>query len=106
MENQNYQLGQTVYEVGIDCISEKVNVREQKILCVGNQSLFVIGVDTIFGGKVETTLRFSAKDDFKAEEAFKSNYHVVWTDDREKAYHYAQQMREIQKMKTQYSKAV
>ena len=104
MENSNYKVGQTVYDVGINFASKKASVREQKILYIGEQVLLVTGNDAIWGAKSETTLHYTFKDDFHPEKIFSSITHTVWTDDREKAYHYAKQMNEIQEMKTSLSK--
>ncbi|WP_123947043.1 hypothetical protein [Chryseobacterium sp. CBo1] len=101
----DYQVGQTVYDVGINFKTKKATVREQKILYVGDQVLFVTGIDCVWGEKNEITLRYSMKDAFKPERIFESTTHTVWTDDRERAYQYAHQMNEIQKMKLSISKA-
>lgn len=104
MEKSKYTVGQIVYDVGINFASKKASVREQKILYIGERVLLVTGNDAIWGDKSETTLHYTFKDVFKPEEIFKSTTHTVWTDDREKAYHYAHQMNEIQKMKTSFTK--
>lgn len=102
---KTFELGQIVYDVGINFSTKKASVREQKILYVGDQVLFVTGNDCVWGEKNEITLRYSCKDEFKPERIFESVTHTVWTDDRELAYQYAHQMNEIQKMKGQISKA-
>lgn len=101
----DYKVGQTVYDVGINFSTKKASVREQKILYVGEQVLLVTGNDCVWGEKNEITLRFSMKDEFKPERIFESITHTVWTDDRERAYHYAHQMNEIQRMKLSIYKA-
>lgn len=103
---KKFEAGQTVYDVGINCLTHKASVRDQKILYVGNLALFVTGIDAVWAHKTETTLLLSAKDGFKPNRVFETNTHTVWTDDRKLAYQYAAQMNEILKMKNNLSKAV
>lgn len=101
-----YTIGQIVYEVGINFSTHKASVRVQKILFIGERSLFVKGNDAVWGNKTETILFYSSKDNFRANDLFSSSTHTVWTDDKERAYHYAKQMNEIQDLKSNILKAV
>ncbi|MEE6129125.1 hypothetical protein V2E39_17120 [Chryseobacterium arthrosphaerae] len=106
MEKSNFKIEQTVYEVGIDLLTLQANITEQKILCVGEKALFVSGPDTMWHTPNEGTLRFSLKDDFDPSKVLSSNYHTVWTDDKQKADKYAATMNDILKLKSSFSPTV
>ena len=100
----NYTVEQTVYDVGINLLTLQANITEQKILYVGEKALFVSGPDAIWGSLSEGTLRLSTKDAFDPSKVLSSNFHTVWTDDKQKADQYVKEMNEILKLKSSFSK--
>lgn len=100
----SYTLGQTVYDIAISCTTNQVVIAEQEILCIGEKALFVNGKDPVWGSITESTLFYFSKDQFKPEQIFNTNTHSVWTDDFEKANHYASQIKKILRLKNNFSK--
>lgn len=95
MDKSNFKIGQAVYEVGVNILSQLPEVQEHKILCVGTRSIYASGKDVHFHNNSESTFFFSFMDVFKPEELMKAYAHTVWTDDKEKAEKYCSKMLEI-----------
>ncbi|WNI34669.1 hypothetical protein [Chryseobacterium sp. SG20098] len=100
----SYIVEQTVYEVGINFLTNCPNVTEQKILYVGGKCLFVSGLDPVWGTESESTLYLSLKESFDPSKVLSSNTHTVWTDNKEKAEQYASEMNNVLNLRSKISK--
>lgn len=99
-----YTIEQTVYEVGINFLTNSPNVKEQKILCVGEKCLFVSGVDPVWGTQSESTLYLSLIESFDPAKVLSTNTHTVWTDNKEKADYYSKEMDKLLTLRSKISK--
>ncbi|HAO29149.1 MAG TPA: hypothetical protein DCQ68_18840 [Chryseobacterium indologenes] len=105
MDQSNFKIGQTVYEVGVNILSQLPEVQEHKVLCVGTRSIYTTGTDVNFHSNSESTFFFSFMDVFKPEELMKAYAHTVWTDDKEKAEQYCAKMLEVVSFNNNLKKA-
>nr|WP_315026015.1 hypothetical protein [uncultured Chryseobacterium sp.] len=105
MENNKFKIGQTIYEVGVNVLTQLPEIQEHVILCIGSKSIYASGKDVHFHNNSESTFFFSFMDVFNPEELMKAYAHVVWTDDREKAEQYCSKMLEIVQYKNNLKKA-
>lgn len=105
MENSNFKIGQTVYQVGVNILTQLPEVQEHKVLCVGTRSIYTTGTDVHFHSNSESTFFFSFMDVFKPEELMKAYAYTVWTDDKEKAEEYLSKMLEVVTFKNNLKKA-
>lgn len=95
MENSKLKIGQTIYEVGVNILTQLPEVQEHVILCVGSKSIYTTGIDVHFHNNSETTFFFSFMNVFNPDQLLKAYTHTVWTDDFVKAEQYLSKMQEI-----------
>ncbi|AZA91182.1 Uncharacterised protein [Chryseobacterium nakagawai] len=105
MDQSNFKIGQIVYQVGVNILSQLPEVQEHKVLCVGTKSIYTTGKDVHFHYNSESTFFFSFMDVFNPDELLNAFAHTVWTDDREKAEKYCSKMLEIVQYKNNLKKA-
>lgn len=105
MEKSNFKIGQTVYQIGVNILTQLPEIQEHKILCVGTKSIYTTGSDVHFNINSESTFFFSFMDVFHPEELMKAYAHAVWTDSKEKAQQYCLKMLEIVEYKNNLKKA-
>lgn len=98
----NYSPGQTVFQVGIDFMTEECIIEPQTILFVGNEGLYVEGKSAQWGQRFgEQSLSLHAKNGFNKADFVKRSTCSLWTDTMEEAESFKSQIDRILEAKKQ-----
>ncbi|KQR93318.1 hypothetical protein ASG01_08970 [Chryseobacterium sp. Leaf180] len=103
---ETIKVGDTIYDIAVDAISKEAVMMEQKVLCVGELSVFASGKCATWGSVYESSFRKANKDSFNREHFVKNpTTTFLWTDNREKAERYVSEMNKILNMMQKLLKA-
>lgn len=100
MEITNYKPEQTVFQVAINISNNTATITPQKIIYVGNTTLYVVGESAEWGlHHGEHTLSVHSFEILDRKEVLKSSTCNLWTDTMEKAEEFKAQIDNILKIK-------
>lgn len=100
----NIQVNDTVYQ--IDIYSDNLTIKEMKVLCVGEKTVFVSYKDPQSDFYGETILSLSRVNTVDPSEVFKTSYMFAWADSLEKANELKETIAKVHDFRNQFQTPV